>query len=558
MPSLKHSIFPILGALFAASSGGQSASPAQAVDAPGDLAVLVPEGDLVYVQLESLERLDELSAMLSEQTGSPVELSEDLRGMMGAQLGGDQVDATRPIGIAADPTRMMSGGSPVSAVLLPAKDPSALAGSLQTRDGLPQAEIEGSYVAVPQGQSFTRGTGPSPLTQKLLPGTVSARVKLGTLLETLRPLIDAALDQAMAMLGSVEVELDTGELDIEGLMQLYREGFEVAMDSADVLDLAFDAEGTELDFAFEFLAAEGSQLATFAKDSKGGTTKLAGFLESESDFLMFANGDMKTMFDEFLPVLDDLVAFYPENIQAILDAYLPLYIETAELLGGEIVTNLNWEPDGFSAEYFLAADDTDKLVASFQKMLRLEYGTELGVTVGPFETTSVGELEVTRSTIQIDYEKMLMLYGEGFGVDGEQVAEMVENLYGGNELEIAFATSGGVLAVYAGAIGSGAEETMKRFQAGPGKVSEELEADLAELEQGRLGGVMRMDMGSYLNLAMQSAEQLLEDSERVELPDLTGTKAVIAMDFRLVGRAWRGGMNMDMAAMSELMTSMGK
>ena len=543
------SLLLLLGALFAASSGAQVPSPSQTAEAPGDLANLLPEEALVYVQLESLERLEEISTTFYELTGSPLELDQLARDMIEAQIGSDQVDPTRPIGMTSDPSLILTGASPISALFLPAKDPSTLAGSLQTGEGRPQAETEGSYVAIPQVEGFTRGTGPSPLTRGLLPGAVSVRAELGTLLETFRPMIDAGLDQLAGMVSSFPGEVGTSAIELEDLFEIYIDGLGTVMDSADALDLALDFEGTEMNLAFEFLAEEGSQLATVVKDSKAGTTRLAGFLDPESDFLVFMNGGLGAFFEESLPMAEDFMSIYPEAVQSIFDTYLPKYIEMLHLCGDEIIMTQDWGSNGLSLEYFIAAEDTDELLASFRQMLQTELGRELGMSIGPLETTNMDGLEVTRSVVQVDYRKIASTFGAASEVDQDQTAKLIEDLYGGEELEVAFAASGGVLAIYGGAVGVGFEDTMKRLQAGPGKVHEDFEADIAALEKGRLGSFMRMDMAKMMLLP----EADLEDPKGPQISVSQGRSATMEMDFMLVGRAWRGSMNMDLAAIAELL-----
>ena len=548
-------LLPFSAILLTAACGGEVIGGPALASVPDDLAALVPPNTTLYIQLDSLDSLDESQALFTSEFGEQAAFRPVLDQMLGEVMDVDLIDTTRPIGVTIDLSSAMSG-PPIVAFVVPVRDTDGFLGSLSGPDPS-AAAVEGTYVGVPISPGYVRGEETSPLTDSLLAGDLSVRADLAAIIEVFDPMIQDGIEQMGMEFDDPQMTALAVGMEIAPILDLYVDGFQSFMDSAETLDLALEADGSQLGLRMAFTVAEGSELAEFAAGATSGVRDVAGYVDQDSAIVFLMGLDSGAMYDSMQPYMDTIFGIYPEVMRDSLMAYMDSYQEIMHLLDGGMAGSMDIQPGGMRFSYYMASDDTEAVIAKMTEMFNSDMLDFMGEASEP-ETLEIGGLTVMRS--RIDFGNMVAALSTETEVDAtelEAMNDMMATIYGPDGLQMAFAASDGVIAF----IGGGDEDYLRKacanLERGPMELSADLERALSSVEGGRMSFVMRMDFARYMGgtIAMMSSMPGMPPAGSV--PDLSGQSANILMHGVVDGLVWRGGVSVDLKEISDFASAMG-
>ena len=548
-------LLPFSAILLTAACGGEVIGGPALASVPDDLAALVPPNTTLYIQLDSLDSLDESQALFTGEFGEQAAFRPVLDQMLGEVMDVDLIDTTRPIGVTIDLSSAMSG-PPIIAFVVPVRDTDGFLGSLSGPDPS-AAAVEGTYVGVPISPGYVRGEGTNPLTDGLLAGDISVRADLAAIIEVFDPMIQDGIEQMSMEFDDPQMTALAGGMDIAPILDLYVDGFQSFMDSAETLDLALETDGSRLDLRMAFTVAEGSELAELAAGSTGGVREIAGYVDQESAIVFLMGIDSAAMYDAMQPYMDTIMGIYPEAMRDGLMTYMDSYQEIMHLLDGGVAGAMDIQPEGMRFSYYMASDDPEAVIAKMTEMFDSDLLEFMGEVSEP-ETLEIGGLTVMRS--RFDFGNMVAALSTETEMDAtelEAMNDMLATMYGPDGFQMAFAASDGVIAF----IGGGDEDYLRNacanLERGPMELSADLERAVSRVEGGRMSFVMRMDFARYMGntIAMMSSMPGMPPADSI--PDLSGQSANILMHGVVDGLVWRAGISIDLKEISAFASAMG-
>jgi hypothetical protein len=244
-------------------------------------ASLVPERSFAWIQIESLDALeevgDEILAMAAdEQDGMSV---EDLLEFFPAEGVIDQIDRSRPIGVAVS----FSEGTmtPGSTIVLPARDRAAMVQGFRNMPDSPQVFGIDDYVVATTLPEYEPGHGSEALTEGLPAGQIVARFDVPLFIESTGDMAALALGQ---FAGESPNGMPTGLI----------EAMAGAVSSAGSLDVALQLREGQFDLSLTLTALEGSELDGLVPAGSSDLRDLAHLVDPEDSISMLMSIDPET------------------------------------------------------------------------------------------------------------------------------------------------------------------------------------------------------------------------------------------------------------------------
>ncbi|MFN0243370.1 MAG: hypothetical protein ACKVWV_10810 [Planctomycetota bacterium] len=408
--------------------------------AASDVAKLVPEGTVIYLEIPSLERLDAaihkvMSAFAPAQAeGFDVDM---ILGELDVPGSAEEIDHKKPFAfclvLPAQP-----GAQPMPTMLVPAVSAENYAKSVAESGVAMQATVAGSYVVV-SSAPITPAATPPAIALGLPAGEVACRIDMKRLVAHFRPLIDMGLAQAGPLMAAGAAQSAPG-MDMAPMMDTYVSGLRSFLDSGETLDLALRLEGDRFEFATNFTALEKSALAEFGSKEKTDLRDLARLIDASAPVSVVIGMDQAAMLKHFTPFLDAAINMYPEASRASMKKAMDNWDELAAQTGPGFCVNADFTPTGMQQVVYMRPRDATKLLEAYKSMMT----AMPGCTLDELKTSDVGGVQVTRSRLHVD--------PQAFELTGQPAATsaMVERMYGKDGLALAYATKGGVTALVLG------------------------------------------------------------------------------------------------------------
>lgn len=520
-------------------------------------AALVPADASVYVEIESLDAVEELDAMLSRGLGEDVAMRAALDELLGEVMAVDQVDSARPVGMVVDVDEVMEGRSG-GAFVVPVEDSSAFIDSLHQPDGAADPVSVEGYVGVPMTSAYETASATHDMVGRMPQGVIAARVDLDALLAKYRPMIDAGMDQASAMFSDPALMQASAGMDIAAMMEMYFNGFRAVLDSAKRLDLSIGADGDQLDFEMALEVREGSSLDGFLEGSNSGVRKVAGYVDASQPFVFFAGVDMALMVEETKPFMDEVFKIYPESMQQAMAPFWDSMGDIYGQMGNGVAGSLDFGEEGMRAAYFMASEDPKAAIDYYLNMLSSEMVLQFGMSVEETGVAQIAGLDVSKMSLSIDYEKMVSSFvndDDYLAPDPDALIEMTKQIYGSGGLSVSLASHDGVVGLVFGGDDEFVRRSMTSLAGGASALPPKTERLISGIDGARAGFAMRMDFGQMMAMGSKMAKAM-EGMDSVLMQGLSGKTLSVEGYAAIEGRVWRGGFRMDVGEMGGLMASL--
>lgn len=521
-------------------------------------AALVPADASVYVEIESLDALDELDALLTRELGEDVAIRAALDELLGEVMAVDQVDTARPVGMVVDIDEVMEGRSG-GAFVAPVGDPGTFIDSLHQPEGAADPVSAEGYVGVPMTSAYETASATHDMVGGMPQGVIAARLDLDALLAKYRPMIDASMDQASAMFSDPALMQASAGMDISAMMNMYFDGFRAVLDSALRLDLSMGADGDQLDFEMALEVREGSSLDGFAEGSKSAVRDVAGYVDASQPFVFFAGMDMALMVEETKPFMDEVFKIYPASMQ---QAMAPLWDSMGDIygqMGNGLAGSLDFQEGGMRAVYYMASEDPQAAIDYYLNMLSSEMVSQFGMSVEEAGVVQIAGLDVRKMSLSIDYEKMVSIFvnddDDYLAPDSDALIEMTKEIYGPGGLNVSLASHEGVVGLIFGGDDEFVLRSMTSLAEGASALPPETERLISRIDEARAGFAMRMDFGQMMAMGSKMVEAM-EGTDAAQMPGLSGEPLNVEGFAAIEGRTWRGGFRMDVGEMGGLMSSL--
>jgi general secretion pathway protein G len=331
-------------------------------------------------------------------------------------------------------------------------------------------------------------------------------------------------------------------MDMTVIVQSYIDGFRTFMDSAETLDLALSMQGDRTDLSLAFTALEKSALADLGSKEKTGIDQLAKCLDPDAPFAVLLGMDIAAMAKRYQPLLDSLMAMYPESMRAPLTASMGSWKEIYPLLGTGLAISGELAPTGLRATCYFRPKDSKALLEQMSKVLK-DFKMP-GVTVKPLDPITVDGVAVTQFHFDVDTKALSALAGDKADpAVGTQLDSMVKKIYGANGTRVAFGSKGDLMVQVIG----GDEAYLKRAIATLGesnrKAPREMQAFLDKAAGFNPCFVSQFDVARYFAQVMELASPAADADKKkpASIPS-----APILFHGGIEGRVWRGGASWDM------------
>ena len=511
---------------------------------------LLPPGTFAYFELASLDDLEravrdtlgviapselegfDVMKILSEE----MELPGDLSGVLHDQ----------PLGIAvAFPGDVPQ---PVPVFLVPFADPTTYAASFPEMPDMARPHVAGSYVALTMGPELGAPGAGTALTEGMAPGLLRGRVDLARLIEAYRPMIDMGMDMGRMQ---VENELDDPDLDmpfdLEAMIDAYFDIADDVLESAELLELTLQVNGTQVHWHEVFTAKTGSPLGSVKGRSKTPLAAMVGSTVPGAAVTWIGTADFAALTKQLMPFMRDMMGMYPDDLgkayMDLLSAYEPIY----PLLGDAVSGSGDFASDGMRVAYVYTGGEPQKAVDAMAKAISNPALAAIGIELSSEPTLrEIGGGPVYEHDLRYDWDKMMSTMGSD--PELQQATVALDALFG-DTMRLAFAPRDERLVIVIGgddAYLSSAVSAGQR-QAGPsGSYAHSLEA---------LGGAnpamaMQLDLGLLISQAVPDVlaafgEELHGGMDPVSVP--------IGIHFGIEdSRIWRAGFNLDVLDVAKL------
>ena len=533
-----------------ACSGSASPDTVQAasLEVPEDMARLLPSDAVLYLQASSVSALDALIAEFGRAVGeeAPLDWLSAL-----AMFGIDRadLDADRPLGLALGLT---PEGQPLPTLVLPVADPAVFVETLS----VPSA-IRGGYVAVSMAPLNAAPEGTTALTDGMFDGTLSLRIDLRRLLEPFRPMIDAQLDLVQAQLVATQ-DLAPGMGDLEEIFSLYMSGIRSTLDSADMFSLGVGREGDMLHMSFALDVLEGSVLTGFASDEPTGLGQLATCLRGDEPVVVMLGADMQDLMRRFEPFTRASMQLYPEPIREGMQEYMQSMDRLHALIGSALVYDLDVGEGGMFGMVFrgyFAPDDPEAFLATYESVLATDAFEAMGMSFSAPVRSAVDGVPVTNFVLEFDTSVMAQAMELDAEIDvaaRDEMARMLETMYGDGEVRMSVAQKDGRAVIVFGGDDTYLAESIAQLGAGSGTLPAPLRTALEQIGDRNPSMVVHIDLGQFTAMMLGITANFMPDAEVPAVADLEGISAPLTMYGTVEGHTWRAGLVLDLAGLAEL------
>lgn len=518
------------------ASGGTTArssayTPPEAVDAP-ELAALVPDDTFLYFQVSSLGSLETSVRKLMKKMApkAPVELDlvEELTGELPIRANYGMIDRERPLGLAFSLPQGMA--EPQMTLIVPAAQPEAFVDTVKSLRKFTAPKAQGSYVAVPMGTASYSPSVVNSLGEKMPAGTISMRLDVERFVSAYRPMLDQSLDRAENMMALQTSEQDFGAAAVlDSYFGLARDFLE----SAEVLEAGFHLDGTEMELAVAFDTLPGSPLALWGGFGQTGLAEITPTLDTDDPVLYVLGLDTTALGQKLQPLLDAMVASYPEGLRTPMQEYTDGFMRLYTQLGPGFAGSAGFDEKGLHAVYVAQCEDPQ----AFRSGLQALFGEGTQMTAAGVTRVTEASLEGAE-VLHVSFE----LDEEPAGADGQW-----SSMYGEDGLRLSFCTKGDRVALV---VGGGADRLKKTIH-----IMDRTHSDLPVAFQDLVGRVaegnpafaMHMDLGRMMGQAaraMGGAGAFPGLPAKIELP--------IGVYGYIKGSRWTGGLRLDVAGFASL------
>lgn len=524
-------IFSTLALSILALAGPQDPA-VQASDYTG----LMPSDTTIVVRIESLNSLRKTMVSLNDLIAPEEEfpsVADMLVEVLELPFHPEGVDATRPIyvGLAVSPIGMQR------TYLIPVSDAESLMESASFLDLNP--EVRGNWVGLTTGPQYTPTTT-NAIIGKLIPGVVSARVDLEALMDTFGPIVEIGLAQARIEIQN-QMEQVPSPMDMDVLFDLYFDGIELLLHSAESLDLALVDNGKELTLHGSYRALEGSALADLM-DPLPLPATLPVTIPSDSPITYVMVANMGALFTKFSPLFEDIVEIYPEDMRDPLTEYMGILPGMLKGFGNTTVGFGGFYPDGLKFDYF-SEYKSDVSFAEACKSMATEansYLGSMGSSIGEPSQVEIDGVQVTQMPITLDYDKLNASFSTGLdqGQGSDQIMDWMKVVYGEKPV-VSMAQVEDRIWLHIGDSNQSLQEGVALLKAGPAPAAQTFAALPGLPASAHPFITYRMEMVSL----MKAVQPMLEASGlQFELPD---TQLNMTTWMGIDGRDFIGGFSIN-------------
>ena len=522
-------------------------APASAAGRPAgqELAELVAPDAVVYAQIPSLDRIEEVALALTRAFAPGSEAMVDVDGMiagMGLPIDPSKVDHGRAIGISLS---LVAGeDEPSFRLIVPATDPGAFA-DLAATMGLQASAAHGGWIALSMSPGAIAPGAPSRLASELPAGDLVVRVDARALVERYRAEIDEGLEELAAETSAAAGEMPGG-INMVPLMQVYVGALRSFLESVDQLDLALRLDGGRLEFLQDCRMREGSVLADFGSKTPTTVSELASLVDPDSAFSMAAGMDPVALMTRFRPMLDALPEVYPEPLRPTMRALMGDTHSLASLIGTSFAGSGGFGIKGIEFVSYLKPTDAPKLIATYGAMLRAV--PNAGVE-GPLAVEVAG-IPATRFRMAFDLDALTAIGGAADEEGREEMREAMEAIYGSG-IQLTLAAQGNRMAVVLGEDPAFVEKSVRRLN-GRDPGSKALERALSRVARMSPCFAYEYDIGKTLE-GMKSMLAAMMPAETQELPQIDLS---LATWFGVDGLRWHSGTSLEVDELARVVQQM--
>lgn len=520
---------------------------AQAPAADVPLAKLVPEGTAVFIQIPSLEQLGvsahKVLAAVAPEMADNFDV-DDLLGKMDIPGSPKDIDHKKPLAFCLV-LGTQPGAQPMPTILVPVVSAESFVKSVADAGVAMKTAVAGSYVVVSASPSATPNATPAAITNGLPTGDVVCRLDMKRLVTAFRPFIDMGLAQAAPAMAAAAAQSSPG-MDMTPIMNSYISGFKTFLDSSETLDFALRLDGTRLELATAFTAAEKSALADFGSKEKTDVRTLARFVDPSAS-MTFATGlDQPAMWKRMKPFLDSVFTSYPEPMRAEFQKMIAGIEPLLADLGSGLSGSADFASDGMHYAMYLHPRDPAKLLELYKSM----FASCSFAKLDEMKQSTIDGLQVSRSRLHVDSSKLVPAASAGAtGQNGEQIAHMMDAIYGKDGLAFAYATKGDVTAVVLGGDDAFLRSSLARLST-PGAAPAVLARGLEQVGSCNPSFVLHYDLGKV----MQWARQIMPANPA--MPEIPALDMKLGIWGGIDGRTWRGAMATDVVELGTAVRKM--
>lgn len=519
-----------------ASAGGRPAGQ--------ELAELVAPDAVVYAQVPSLDRIEEVALALTRAFAPGSEQAVDVDqmiGSMGLPIDPSQIDHARPIGISL--SLVPGEDEPSFRLIVPATEPGAFA-DMAAMMGMQASESHGGWIALSMSPGAIAPGAPSRLATELPAGDVVVRVDVRALIERYRSEIDAGLEEIVSETTAAAGEMPGG-MNMGPLMQVYVGALRTFLESVADVDLAFRLDGGRLEFLQECRMREGSLLADFGSKAPTNVAEVASLVDAGSAMSMAAGMDPVALMQRFRPMMDALPEVYPEPLRPTMRALMGDTQSLAMLIGTGFAGSGGFGPKGMQFVSYLRPTDAQKLIATYGTMLRAV--PNAGIE-GPLAVDVAG-ISATRFRMRFDLDALAGTAGAP-EEERAKVRETMTALYG-EGMQLTLAAQGNRMAIVLGEDPAFVEGAVRGLN-GRGSGSPALQRALSRVTGMNPCFAYEYDVGETM-AGMKTMLAAMMPEETQELPELDLS---VAAWFGVDGLRWHSGGSLELEELAKVVRQM--
>ncbi len=406
---------------------GVTPSSASAQDA---FQNLIPDDAMGLVYMRSMggfqSELQAIVATLDEDAAEEIDI-ETILGMLDlAEIG---LDMTKPACIVmAAPEDEFTPPTPV--LIMPCKDAKESGDTINAMGFDQDAVVRGGYVAFSPEGMFKAGSKPNSLLANLPDTDLVIRIKLGGLIETYRADIDMVMDM-MAEEVSAEAAAAGAGAAADSMIEFITE----VIDSAHMMDITADMNGTAMDVSMALTVGQGTPMAKGGTTGTNGVAAAAGFLPASHPMSLAMNLDMKGMVEFMMPMWKEMAEEMPKEQSA---AYMKLMDASAQMMGamgGDISFSMGVGAGGFEVVQVYSLSDPASYMEFWRSMVSGDAASGMGMGFSVEDYKTDNGVSCQKVTMSMDWDKLMAINGipEGM-VDTEEMAGMMAMVFGGEDL----------------------------------------------------------------------------------------------------------------------------
>jgi general secretion pathway protein G len=230
-------------------------------------------------------------------------------------------------------------------------------------------------------------------------------------------------------------------MDPTAFLGAYFSGIRDVLDSAETLDAALRLDGNALELALVLTNAEGSALSNFGSKEKTELRALAGLLDLEAGMSLLMGMDPVALSKRFQPMLESLLAAYPEALRPALKYCVEHMPELYGFAGSAQAGSMDFTPSGMRYRAYSRGGDPQKLLETYRKLDELVPG----VAFTDIPERELAGAKVRGLRVAIDLPALMEALGKQDLPEGvqPQFDSMLEKFFGKDGLSIQVATREG-------------------------------------------------------------------------------------------------------------------